>query len=155
MPSSDKLVTYKARQTPSIESSTVLIMHKVYITEKSRNGNQITWTIDKLAFDEPGGGNWTDDSPGLGDWKTTHADIAAPVASEFNHPPAMSGTAANDGAGSALTYAITAGTCDATQSSMFGGNVTCAVYSYVAGAETIAKEEEDEPEETVYEDPPS
>ncbi len=147
MPSSDKLVTYKARQTPSNESSTVLIEHELHISEKSRSGNQITWTIDKLTFDQPGGGDWTHDSPGLGDWKTTHADIAAPVASEFNHPPAMSGTAANDGAGDALTYSLTLGSCTAAESQMFGGNVTCAAYSYVA-ADTIAEEEEEAPAET-------
>ncbi len=150
---SDHIVTFKARETPSNESSTVLIEHELHISEKSRSGNQITWTIDKLTFDQPGGGDWTHDSPGLGDWKTTHANIAAPVASEFNHPPAMSGTAANDGAGSALTYAFTAGTCDVDQSQMFGGNVTCAVYSYVA-ADTIAEEVEKEPAETDLEDDP-
>ena len=78
---SDHILTYKARETPSNESSTVLMKQKLVITEKSRNGNQITWDIDKLAFDAPGGDDWTHDSPGLGDWKTTHADINAPVAS--------------------------------------------------------------------------
>ena len=151
MPSSDKIVTYKARQTPSNESSTVLIEHELHISEKSRSGNQITWTIDKLAFDAPGGGDWTHDSPGLSDWKTTHADVAAPVASEFTSPPNMSGTATNDGVGEALAYAFTLGTCDVSESQMFGGDVTCAEYSYAAGSTTIAEEDDDEPAETEFE----
>ncbi len=152
---SDHIVTFKARETPSNESSTVLLKHKVFITERSRNGNQITWDIDKLSFDEPGGGDWTDSSPSPSTWVVTHENVDAPVANDFTKPPNVSGTAVNDGIGDALTYAMTLGTCTSGESSMFGGDVTCAEYNYVAGSTTIAEEAEDEPEETEIEDDPN
>lgn len=152
---SDKLVRYKLRETPSDPNSDVLLKHEMHISEKSRSGNEITWTVDKLTFDQPLGGDWTDSSPGLSDWKTAHADIDAPVAIEFTSPPAMSGTATSNGIGDALTYAFTPGTCDSSESQMYGGAVTCAEYLYKKGSTTIAEEEEEEPTEVDLPDPPS
>ena len=92
----NKIVTYKARQTPSNENSNVLIEHRLHIAAQSQHGDDITWQINKLTFRQTGGDKWTDDDPGLNDWVVTHADPAAPVASDFNSPPNMNGTADNN-----------------------------------------------------------
>ena len=153
---SDHIVTYKLRETPSNESSSVLIDHRLHITEQSRSGDDITWSIDKLTFRQTGGAKWHKDDPGLSDWVVTHADPNNPVASEFTSPPNMSGTADNDTVtGDDLLYTFTLGSCTLQEKSMYGGDVTCAEYSYVAGSETIAEEDEDEPAETEFEGDPS
>ena len=145
---SDHIVTYRLRETPSDESSDVLIDHRLHITEQSRSGDDITWSIDKLTFRQTGGDKWTNDSPGLSDWVVTHADPDNPVASEFTSPPNMSGTADNEVvSGDDLTYSLTLGSCTFSEKTMYGGDVACSAYSYVAGSETLAEEDEDEPEE--------
>lgn len=151
----NKIVTYKARETPSNPNSDVLIEHKLHIEEHSRIGNSVSWKVNKLAFIQPGGDSWTDASPGLGNWTVDHADPDNPVASEFGSPPAMSGTADNDASGDDLTYSLTPGSCSLSEGNMYGGDVTCIEYSYVAGETTIAEEEEDEPAETEFEIDPS
>ena len=148
---SDHIVTFKLRETPSNEGSDVLIDHRLHISEQSRNGNDITWAINKLTFRKTGGDKWTKDSPGLNDWVVTHADPDNPVASDFTSPPNMNGTADNDVvSGDDLTYSFTLGSCTLQEKTMYGGDVTCAEYSYVAGSETIAEEDEDEPAETDF-----
>ena len=152
----NKIVISKARETPSNESSDVLIEHRLHIAARSQDGDDITWAINKLTFRQTGGDKWTDADPGLNDWVVTHADPAAPVASDFNSPPNMSGTANNEVvSGDDLTYGLTPGTCTFTEKTMYGGDVTCAEYSYVAGSETLAEEDEDEPAETEFEGDPS
>ena len=148
---SNKIVTYKARETPSDENSNVLVEHLVFISAQSQNGDDITWQIDKLKFRESGSGRWTDDDPGLSDWVVTHADPDNPVASDFTSPPNMSGTAV-PGSGDDLTYSLTLGSCSVSEGQMYGGDVACSAYSYVAGSETFAEEAEDEPVEIVEED---
>ena len=153
---SDHIVTFKLRETPSNESSSVLIDHRLHITEQSRSGNDITWAINMLTFRQTGGDKWTNDSPGLDDWVVTHADPDNPVASEFTSPPNMSGTADNDvQSGDDLTYSFTLGSCTLSEKAMYSGNVTCPAYSYAAGGEKIAEEDDDEPAETEFENPPS
>ncbi len=152
----NKIVTYKARETPSNESSDVLIEHRLHIAAQSQDGDDITWAINKLTFRESGGGKWTNDSPGLSDWVVTHADSDNPVASDFTSPPNMSGTADNDVvSGDDLTYGFTPGSCTFTEKTMYSGDVTCAEYRYATASETIAEEDEDEPEEVILEDDPS
>ena len=152
----NKIVTYKARETPSNESSSVLMNHRLHIAAQSQSGDDITWKINKLTFNAPAGGNWTDNSPGLAPWVVTHADPDNPVASDFTNPPNFGGTAANDGiSGDDLDYARTLGSCSGSEGQMYGGDVTCASYSDKAGTTTIAEEDEDEPEEIVSEDDPS
>ena len=144
----NKIVTYKSRETPSSESSTVLIERRLFIAAQSQSGDDITWKINKLKFHQPGGGDWINNSPGLGSWVVTHADPDSPVASDFKNPLSMSGTATPDGFnGDDLTYSTTAGTCDLSESTMFGGDVSCNEYSFSEGSTTIAEEDEDEPEE--------
>ena len=153
---SDHIVTYKLRETPSNESSDVLIDHRLHITEQSRNGDDVTWSIDKLTFRQTGGDKWHKDDPGLSDWVVTHADPDNPVASEFTSPPTMSGTADNDvQSGDDLTYSFTLGSCTLSEKAMYGGDVTCPAYRYAAGSETIAEEDEDEPAEIDFENDPS
>ena len=152
---SDKIVTYKARETPSNESSDVLMEHKLFIAAQSQNGNDNTWKINKLKFHAPGGDNWTKANPGLSDWVVTHADPDNPVASDFTSPPNMNGTADNEEVSETdLDYTFTLGTCSGSEGSMYGGDVTCAEYLYKKGSDTIAEEEEDEPEEIEFEDDP-
>ncbi len=144
---SNKIVTYKARKTPSDANSDVLMEHRLFIAAESQDGDDITWKINKLKFRQPGGDNWTDADPGLGAWVVTHANPNTPVASDFTSPPNMSGTADNDEvSGDDLTYSRTPGSCTIPEKEMYGGDVACAAYSYVA-TETIAEEDEDEPEE--------
>ena len=151
----NKIVTYKARETPSDSGSNVLLLHHVHISAAFQSGDDISWSIDKLTFDQPGGGSWTNNSPGLSAWVVTHADPSSPVAGDFTQPPVITGGASKDGGGDKLDYDFKPGSCDATEGAMYGGDVVCAEYSYVAGTETIAEEDEDEPEETVAEDDPS
>ena len=151
---SNKIVTYKARETASNESSSVLMNHRLHIAAQSQSGNDITWKINKLTFNAPAGGNWAANSPGLGPWVVTHADPNSPVASDFTNPPNMNGTADAEGIGDEdLTYAFTLGSCSGSEGQMYGGDVTCAEYSYAA-ADTIAEEDEDEPEEIEFENDP-
>ena len=151
----NKIVTYKSRETPSNETSTVLIERRLFIAAQSQNGDDITWKINMLKFHQPGGGDWINNSPGLGWWVVTHADPASPVASDFKSPLSMSGTATTDDySGDDLTYSTTAGTCDLSESQMYGGDVSGSAYSFSEASTTIAEEEEDEPEETeIIEDP--
>ena len=151
----DKIVTYKARETPSDANSDVLLNHKLHIAEQSRSGNDITWKINTLKFNAPAGGNWTDDSPSPSSWVVTHADPDNPVASDFTSPPNMSGTADADSAGGEdLTYSFTLGSCTVSEGQMYGGDVTCAAYRYATTSETITEEDEDEPTEIDSEDDP-
>ncbi len=39
----NKIVTYKARETPSNESSSVLMNHRLHIAAQSQSGDDITW----------------------------------------------------------------------------------------------------------------
>ena len=149
-----KIVTYKARETPSNPQSNVLIKHRLHIKEKSRSGNDVTWDVWKLTFIQPGGGNWTDASPGLSSWVVTHEKPDNPVASEFTNPPNMSGTADNVASGDDLIYSFTLGSCTLVEQQMYDGAVACAAYSYVAGTTEIAEEDEDEPEELDLEEDP-
>lgn len=153
---SDFIVTYKIREDPDDAQSDVLLKHRLHITQVgSSMGSNVTWSIDKLTFIQPGGDSWTDDKPGLSNWVVTHADPQNPVAGDFTSPPAMSGGAGMDGGGAKLTYDFTPGSCGATERAMYGGDVVCAQYEYVAGTTTIAEEDEDEPAETDLENPPS
>lgn len=152
---SDKIITYKARETPKDPESEVLLKHRVFISAQSQDGDDITWNITKLKFNKASGGSWTEDNPGLSAWVVTHADPANPAASDFNSPPNMSGTAANDGSGDDLDYTLTPGSCTTSEGQMYGGDVACSAYRYKMGPTLIAEEEEDEPEETVLEDDPS
>ena len=152
---SNQIVTYKSRETPSSETSTVLIERRLFIAAQSQSGNDITWKINKLKFHQPGGGDWINNSPGLGSWVVTHTDPDNPVASDFKSPPSMNGTVApDDYSGDDLTYATTAGTCDFSESQMFGGAVSCNAYAFSEDSTTIAEETEDEPEETEIVDDP-
>lgn len=151
----DQIVTYNFRVTPSDPQSSVLIKARLHIEAKSQNGSKLSWQINKLTFVEHGGGDWTEDSPGLGSWVVSHADPDDPVAADFTNPPGMSGTATEDSGGDDLAYDFIPGTCDVTAGQMYGGDVVCTEYSYVAGTTTIAEEDSDEPEETVLEDDPS
>ena len=45
-----KIVTYKARETPSNKSSSVLMNHRLHIAAQSQSGDDITWKINKLTF---------------------------------------------------------------------------------------------------------
>ena len=151
---SNKIVTYKARETPSDPNSDVLVDHRLHIEAQSQNGDDITWAVNKLTFRASGGGKWTDDSPGLGAWVVTHADPNNPVASDFTAPPAMNGTATHDSiSGHNLTYGFTLGSCSLSEGQMYGEAVVCSEYSYAA-AETLAEEAEDEPEEIDFVDDP-
>ena len=151
----DQIVTYKARETPSDPHSDVLIEHKLYLFAFSQTGDDISWKFGKLEFVQPGVGTWRDASPGLANWVVTHADPDNPVPSDFTSPPAMSGTAVAFGSpDDDLEYSLTPGSCPSIQEQMYGGDVTCATYDYAAAA-TIAKEDEDEPEETDLEGDPS
>lgn len=151
---SNKTVIYKARETPSDPGSDVLMEHKLFIAAQSQNGDDITWEINKLKFSQPGGGNWTDANPGLSAWVVTHADPNNPVSSDFTNPPRMSGTAVAVGSPNHdLAYSFTKGSCSAAEGQMYGGDVTCVIYDYAA-AETVAKEDEDEPAETDLEEDP-
>ncbi len=152
---SNKIVTYKARETPSDPSSDVLVEHKLFIAAQSQDGDDITWKINKLKFHQPRGDNWTDANPGLGAWVVTHANPDTPVASDFTSPPAMNGTAGPDSTGGHnLDYGFTLGSCSVSEGQMYSGAVVCSKYSYVA-AETLAEEAEDEPEEIDSENDPS
>lgn len=152
---SKKIVTYKARETPSNAISNVLMEHKVFIAAQSQNGDDVKWKINKLKFSQPGGGNWTDANPGLGAWVVTHAAPDDPVASDFTDPPVMNGTASPDStSGNDLDYMFSSGSCSPVQGQMYGGDVVCAKYDFATTAGTIAKEDEDEPEEIDLEDDP-
>jgi hypothetical protein len=151
----DQIVTFSFRETPSDPQSGVLIKARMHIEAKSQNGNKISWQINKLTFAEHGGGDWTEDSPGLGNWVVNHADPADPVARDFDSPPSMTGTATEDSGGDDLSYDFIPGTCDATEAQMYSGDVVCSEYSFVAGTTTIAEEDPDEPEEIDSENDPS
>ncbi len=47
---SNKIVTYKARETPSNESNSVLMNHRLHIAAQSQSGDDITWKINKMTF---------------------------------------------------------------------------------------------------------
>ena len=153
---SNKIVTYKARETPSDPNSEVLIEHKLHIAAQTQDGDNVTWKINKLTFIQLKGASWTKNWPGLEEWVVTHVDPEDPAAGDFTNPPALSGTATeHPGTTDDLNYAFNPGSCSGSDGQMYGGAVVCTEYSYVAGAETIAEEDEDEPTEIESEDDPS
>lgn len=98
-------VVLRLYENPSDPLSDVLFTLRLELTEKDLHGNSIGWEVLSVNIRQHAKNGqperkWSEFSPVVdtsdGLWWTEHADVNAPVLSEFSEPPLIWGTAAAD-----------------------------------------------------------
>lgn len=163
----DQTVYYLIREDPDDAQSDVVFEIELDITAEQGTANAVEWSVTEARFAEIGTNgtavdSWTDEDPAItssnGLWWVSHDDVENPDPAEFNVPPHIEGTAANDSSGDDLDYAFVNGDLTQAQSGMYNGRVAGLTHSFarIASAEPIV-EGENEPVEVPYpsDEPPA
>jgi len=143
----DQLVRYEMHEDPNDSESEVVLFAALYLSAQSSDSEAVGWLIVDVLIIETSGQHreWVDFSPYVGTpdglWWVVHTHIQDPVASEFDVPPFLEGTAAglyNTSTG--LEYSVGGASCDPLCAVMYNGDAAALDYDFIedGGSEPIA-----------------
>lgn len=158
-PPESQIVVFSMHEDPQDPESDVVFRVTLSLALDSFNTTSIGWAVSEAQFETVGASPilWSVENPALdtqdGLWWTDHADVDAPVITEFLVPPYMEGEAVVKGTqGANLDYAFGGNTYvppEAPATPPYGSNTASASFSFFVQGESVSLAEgEDEPVET-------
>lgn len=158
-PPESRIVVFSMHEDPQDPESDVVFRVTLSLSRDSYNETSIGWEVAEAQFETVGASPilWSAEYPALdtqdGLWWTDHADVDAPLITEFLVPPYMEGEAVVKGTQDPnLNYAFGGNTYmppEAPATPPYGSNTASASFSFfVQGESGSLAEGEDEPVET-------